>query len=463
MNINPRTKEAYQLFHQGILALSRAEQAGLRVDVTYIEKKKAFLTKKIEHLEDRFKQTNFFRHWQHSIKGKVNINSNAQLSAFLYTVKKIEIEKETDSGQGATDYEALRQMNIPELNDLLEIRKLKKVRDVYLDGFLREQVDGYTHPSFNLHLPVTYRSSSDHPNFQNIPARDEESMQICRRAIFPRPGHQFLEVDFKSIEVAVGACYHKDSNMLKYLNDPKSDMHADVAKQVFLIDSLDRSVPEHEVLRQAAKNGFVFPEFYGDYYKNCATNVACKWGKLGKNRWKAGEGIKMPTDTLSDHLINKGIKSLSNFEDHLKKIEKDFWKNRFSEYADWKDRWCRIYRKYGYIDLLTGFRCSGIMNEKELVSYPIQGAAFHCLLFSFIQLDEAMTVEKWDTRLVGQVHDNSILDVNPSELEYIAKTIKQITTKQLPHKWPWIIVPMEVKMEVCPIDGSWAEKTKYKI
>ena len=88
MNINPRTREAYKLFHDGILALSRAEQAGLRIDVDYIEKKKTFLTKKIEHLENKFKQTSFFRHWQHSMKGRVNINSNAQLSAFLYTVKR---------------------------------------------------------------------------------------------------------------------------------------------------------------------------------------------------------------------------------------------------------------------------------------------------------------------------------------------------------------------------------------
>ena len=92
MRYNPRTIEAYNLLHNGILALARAENAGIRVDVEYVEKKKAFLTKKIERLEERFKQTTFFRHWQHSMRGKVNINSPAQLSNFLYKIKKIKIE-----------------------------------------------------------------------------------------------------------------------------------------------------------------------------------------------------------------------------------------------------------------------------------------------------------------------------------------------------------------------------------
>ena len=51
------------------------------------------------------------------------------------------------------------------------MRKLKKVRDTYLDAFLREQVDGYLHPFFSLHTVKTFRSSSERINFQNIPKR----------------------------------------------------------------------------------------------------------------------------------------------------------------------------------------------------------------------------------------------------------------------------------------------------
>jgi DNA polymerase I len=462
MNVNPRTYEAYQLLHDGTLALTRAEQQGIRVDLEYITNQKAHLTNKIERLERQFKETNLFKHWEHSQKGKVNIHSNSQLAHFLYDVKKLKKDKETESGQGSTDDDSLKGLGIPELNNLLDIRKLKKVRDTYLDAFAREQVNGYIHPFFNLHLVRTFRSSSDSPNFQNIPKRDEEAMKIVRRALYPRPGHQLVEVDFSGLEVRIAACYNKDTNLLKYIKDPKSDMHRDMAQQIFLLDKYDKE--KHYVLRQAAKNGFVFPEFYGDYYINCATNMACGWGKLPQGTWNAGQGILIgDNNTLGMHLISNGITSLNKFEKHVKEIEKDFWENRFPEYAEWKDRWYNTYKKYGYIDLLTGFRCSGVMSRNEVINTPVQGAAFHCLLWSFIEMDKTISGHKWDSKLIGQIHDSMILDVNPDELNVITSYMRKITCEDLPKAWSWIIVPMDIEIEACPVDGSWAEKEKVII
>ena len=458
MNFNPRTDEAYQLLHDGILALSRMEQQGIRVDVDYIESKKAHLTRKIERLENQFKDSDFFKHWQKSVKGEINFYSNPQLSNYLYKIKKVKVFKETMSGQGSTDKETLTQLNIPELDDLLKIRNLKKLRDTYLESYLREQVNGYIHPFFNLHLVVTYRSSSSNPNLQNVPKRDEESMQICRGAIYPRPEHQLLEVDFKSIEVSINACYNKDSTLIKYVSNPKSDMHADMAKEIFALDEFQAD--SHYVLRQAAKNGFVFPEFYGDYYGNCAENMACGWGKLPQRRWKEGEGIELAGSYLSNHLISKGITSFNKFTNHVKKIEEDFWGNRFPEYAAWKERWWSIYKKYGYIDLLTGFRCQGVMSKNEVINTPAQGTAFHCLLWCIIEIDKIMLKERWDTKIISQVHDSVIFDVNPGELDHVVKVVRKICCEELRKAWKWIIVPLDVEMELSPVDKSWVEKEK---
>ena len=148
----------------------------MRVDMAYIERKKEFLTRKIDYLEQELYTTPFFKQWEEFAGGKVNINSNPQLSKFLYNKGglNLPIKVTTESGQGSTDKDTLTQLNIPALNLMLEIRKIKKIRDTYLDAFAREQVDGYVHPVFNLHLVRTYRSSSDSPNFQNIPKRDVE-------------------------------------------------------------------------------------------------------------------------------------------------------------------------------------------------------------------------------------------------------------------------------------------------
>jgi DNA polymerase I-like protein with 3'-5' exonuclease and polymerase domains len=471
MSINPRTLDAYNLLHYGILALSKAEQQGMRVDIDYVQKKMTELTIKIDKLEAEFKDTNFFKHWEHSSKTTVNIDSNFQLGHFLYNVKKLTPPKLTDAGKGSTDEESLLQLNIPELNLLLERDKLKRLRDVNLDGFAREQVNGYIHPFFNLHLVRTFRSSSDSPNFQNIPKRDEESMQICRRALYPRPGHQFLEIDYSGLEVRIAACYHKDTTMLKYITNPESDMHRDMAQQLFMIDKFDKNA--HNILRQAAKNGFVFPEFYGDYFKNCAINMACNWGKLPQGKWKAGQGIPLPEGTLSDHFISKGIKELgeikksngkyvvTGFMKHVKDIEADFWGNRFQEYAEWKERWYNVYRKHGYLDTLTGFRCSGVMGKNDTINYPVQGSAFHCLLWSFIELDQRLFHKNMDTKLVSQIHDSIILDVNPAELNFVTRLAKRVTCVLLPQAWEWIIVPLDIEMELCEIDAPWSEKKKF--
>jgi DNA polymerase-1 len=332
-----------------------------------------------------------------------------------------------------------------------------------LDGFAREQVNGYLHPFFNLHLARTYRSSANNPNLQNIPIRDDESMQVCRRALFARPGHLLLEIDFKGIEVAVNACYNKDPNLIRYVSDLKTDMHGDMAKQIFMIDDFSKKIHDHKVLRDTAKGAFIFAQFYGDYYKNCAINIVSNWCKLPQTRWKAGQGIPFGDGTISDHLISKGIKSFDAFEDHLKVIEDDFWGVRFAGYAEWKERWWKTYLKYGYIDTLTKFRCSGVMGRNDVTNYPAQGSAFHCLLWCFTELTNIMIKEKWDSRLIGQIHDSMIWDVNKDELAHVIQTAKRVTEVDLLNHWDWIIVPMNVEMELTEVDHPWSDKKKYEL
>jgi len=394
------------------------------------------------------------RHWSKCYGKKTNINSTHQLAYILYDKRKIKLAKKTPSGKGAVDDEALGMLNIPELNTLLSIRKLTKVKSTYLMPFIREQVNGVVHPSFNLHLARSFRSSSDKPNFQNIPKHDEESMRICRGAIKPRPGHQIIEFDYKGIEVSTSVCYHKDPRMKKYVEDPRTDMHRDMATQIFC------TVPNN-ILRQAAKNGFVFPQFYGDYYVGCTHNLACTWGKLPKSKWRSGQGIEVKDIHLSDILIEQGIKSYDEFEQHIKTIESDFWKKRFKVYDRWKERWWAEYQKRGYIEMLTGFKCVDIIDRKQACNRPIQGSAFHCLLWSFIEIDRIQQEEQWNSRLIGQVHDSLVMDVHPDELEYVIGTVKRVTCEELPKAWDWIIVPLSVDMEICQVDAPWSEKEEY--
>jgi len=469
MQIKATMADAYKLIHEGIQALARAERQGIRIDIPYCERVKKRLTRRINRLERKFKEMELYRLWEKVFRAKTNIYSNDQLSYLLYRVMKIEPPKFTAGGKGATDEEALSQIDVPGVGIIVKIRKLLRVRDTYLEAFIKEQTDGYIHPFFNLHTVRTFRSSSSDPNFQNIPKRDKDAQKICRRALFPRPGHRLVSMDFSALEVMISACYHKDPNMLAYLRDKTSDMHLDMAKQIFIFDSLDRSIPAHALLRQATKNGFVFPQFYGDYYGNNARYLA-DWVKLPQGRWERGMGIELPDGShISDHFIANGIKEFGTIKEvrgrtiatgflkHVQEIENDFWNRRFKVYNEWRKRWVEEYRKRGYLRMLTGFTCSGVMKKNEIINYPIQGSAFHCLLFTFNRLDEAMRKEKWDSRLVGQIHDEIVMDVHPDEFEHVERTAHRIVRKELPAAWSWIIVPLEIEVEAFEIDGPWVK------
>ncbi len=463
VDIKADLKLAYNLFQKGILALARAEKQGIRIDMEYCQRQNKTITRKIEWAESKFRDTSFYRDWETSIMGTPNIYSPKQLGEFLYKFKHIKRTKVTKSGVGAVDEETLEQLDIPELTMLLSAKKLKKIRDNYLAGFMREAVDGYIHPSFNLHLARTFRGSANNPNFQNIPVRDDQAKLITRGALFPREGNQLMEADFGSLEVRIAACYHQDPTMLKYIKDESTDMHGDMAQQIFKLKKYQKDNPAHQTLRSATKNGFVFPQFYGDYYVACAKNLAI-WGKLPEMGWTKGIGIEMgEAGHLSDHLISQGIKSFNDFTEHIKNIEQEFWYTRFPVYSKWKERWWREYQRKGYFAMLTGFICSGEMGKNNAINYPVQGAAFHCLLWSLITLDEYIIAQNLQTRIIGQIHDSIVLDVYPPERERVVDVIKDITTVQLPKYWTWINVPLKIKFDICGIDESWAlmKKANY--
>jgi len=462
INIKPNGKLAYQLFHNGILALARAEKQGIRIDTEYCEKQHKKLTRKIEWSENQFKDTTFYRDWKSSIKKEPNLYSPQQLGNFLYKVKHIKPTSTTKTGQGTTDEEALSQLDMPELQMLLTAKKLKKIRDVYLAGFMNEQVDGFIHPSFNLHLVRTFRSSSNNPNFQNIPKRDKEARMITRSALYPRKGHQLMEVDFSGIEVRIAACYHKDPTMLKYIHDPTTDMHRDMAQQIFVLKKYDKENPGHKLLRTATKNGFVFPQFYGDYYGNNAKSLA-QWGKLPETGWRINMGADIGDGKLlGAHMIQSGISSFDAFVEFLRVIEDDFWGRRFPVYKRWKEKWWRAYTKKGYFHTLTGFTCSGEMGKNDAINYPVQGSAFHCLLWTLTKLDEYIIKEGLTTRIIGQIHDSIVLDIYPPERTEIVNKVKEIVGVLLPRAWDWIVVPLDIEFEMAGVDESMAQMEEVK-
>ena len=459
MKYHPSTKEAHKLVHEGLLTLSRASQYGMCVDVDYCNKTNERLAKKIKRYEKKFLKTATGKLWN-KLYSNPNLNSDDQLKDVIYDHLKLECPKKTTKGNKSVDNEVLEIITdeLPEIEILNKLRKYKKVQGTYIQGYLKEQVNGIMHTNFNLHTTISYRSSADSPNQQNNPKRDLEQKRLCRKAVIPRKGNQLVAADFTGIEVCCAECYHLDPVMKKYITDPKTDMHKDMAIQIFMLDKFKKEGTE-KILRNGTKNSFVFPQFYGDYYGNNAQGL-CKWSKLSRQgKFRKKDGLELMTGiTLGDHLSSKGIKNYKAFENHIKAVEKDFWGKRFKVYAKWKEEWYKKYVNTGYMHTKTGFTIHGLLSKNQIINLPVQGSAFHMLMKTLNKIDSTNIQERWKTRGIGQIHDEMIFDCHPSERERLIRCIHETACQWLPEQWKWINVPLKLEVDVFPVDGSWAEE-----
>ena len=265
----PVDREAYQLMQDGAVALAQVEATGVRIDVPYLKRTITRVEKRIEQQEEKLKQGDVFKVWKKKFGREANLGSRPQLGQVLFNELGHESTGKTKTGRFSTAAADLEKLDVPFVKQLIAVEKLKKLRSTYLLGVLRETVDGVLHPFYNLHLARTYRSSSDSPNFQNLPIRDPKLAKLLRRAFIPRKGRVLVEVDYERVEVNVGACYHFDPTMIDYINDPSTDMHRDVAMECFKLTQEQMT----SKARKLTKNQCTFPEFYGSYYPNVAKGL----------------------------------------------------------------------------------------------------------------------------------------------------------------------------------------------
>lgn len=457
--MNPTTLDAYRLMHEGTLA--HAELAGMKIDVDLLDRTIAKVGRRIERLSEELKEDDVWKVWIRRYGNKASIGSRQQLGNVLYNELGHRSEGTTRLGKRTrTDEDALTKLNMPFVRKYLEVEKLKKLRSTNLMGVRNEVVGGMLRPSFNLHLTRTYRPSSDMPNFQNLPIRDKVAGKLIRSCFVPRPRHVLVEIDHSALEVRIAACYHRDPAMVAYIEDPTKDMHRDMAAECYML-------PVDQVTKDArfyAKNQFVFPQFYGDYYVHCAKNL---WDAIGQHRLKTVGGVP-----LQKHLAEWGITSLGNcdprqaprqetFEHHIQRVEQNFWGRRFRVYARWKKRWYEQYRKRGWFRMLTGFRVEGVYGRNDVINYPVQGSAFHCLLWSLIRLVRWLRESKMRSVVVGQIHDSIIADVHREELDDYLTKVRTIMTVDVRRAWPWIVVPLEIEAEVG--EENWFDKRKVEL
>lgn len=439
----PEIQPGYRFFMEGLQALAAIQAEGISLDSDLLEASWRKLEVQIAEARRKLVASPEAQ----KLNGGFSPDSNPQLAKLLYDVMGLKGEK----GR-SVDEESLAALGTPFTAAILEYRGLGKLLG-YFEQYRKEAVNGVLRPFFTLNIADTFRSSCTDPNFQNVPKRDKVAKKIIRSPFRPKPGCRIVEYDYKGVEVSGGACYHKDPQMIKYIEDPTTDMHRDVGMDLFFRLVSELSKPE----RQAAKNGFVFPEFYGSSWANVAPGV---WKQLdqGTKDHLAKHGIKELGEVVRDS--SRKVVKITGFYAHVKKIEEAFWGERFEGYSRWKNHIHRSYQKLGFVELYTGFRCRAPLEFTQATNSQIQGSSFHILLRTLIKVQPLLPrLPSGKSFLMGQIHDALVANIHPDDEERADRLIWHFGTQEVRKAWPWIIVPLTIEKERSEVDGSWADMT----
>ena len=363
-----------------IPVLGRMEKEGVRIDTKYFKKMSTDFEKRLEKL-------------MHSIHeaagGEFNINSTKELQTVLFETLNLPKGKKTKTGY-STDQSVLEELRglHPMVDHLLEHRKLSKLRSTYLDALplLVNPETGKIHTSFNQTIAATGRLSSNDPNLQNIPIREDAGRAI-RRGFIPSEGKLLVGLDYSQIELRIMAHYSQDPDLMEAFIKDDIDIHARTGASLFGVDEKDVD-PD---MRSKAK----------------VVNFSIIYGVTD---FGLSQSLGIPRKEASGY------------------IERFF--ERYPGVKKYMDQTVAFAEKHGYVETIVGrrrqvpeidsknrFRKEGA--KRTAINSPIQGSSADIIKMAMIEIDREILKQNLKSRMILQVHDELLFDVEPYEKETI--------------------------------------------
>ncbi|HMG15753.1 MAG TPA: DNA polymerase I [Saprospiraceae bacterium] len=341
-----------------------------------------------------------------------NISSPKQVGEILFDRMKIPYRwKKTASGQYSTDEDKLQELAVEYefVSDIMDHRKLSKLKSTYVDALplMLNPRTGRIHSNFNQARAATGRLSSENPNLQNIPIRDEAGRYI-RKAFIPRDDdHVLISADYSQIELRLIAEIANEKAMLDAFS-ANLDIHTSTAAKVY-------GVPIDLVTPQQRRNAKT-------------VNFSIIYGAGATN--------------LSQQLKIKRSEA------------KELIDQYFSQYKDLKaymDNTVETARKSGYVITLLGRRrylrdidsrnsLARSNAERMAINTPIQGTAADMIKIAMININKALKEGNYKTKMILQVHDELVFDAPKLEVEAVSALI----VDKMKHAIPNLNVPIEV-------------------
>ncbi|WP_430814373.1 DNA polymerase I [Carboxylicivirga sp. RSCT41] len=344
-----------------------------------------------------------------------NISSPKQVGEVLFEHLKIDAKaKKTKSGQYSTGEEVLQKLKDKHdiIPAILEYRGLVKLLNTYVEALpkLINQKTGKIHTSYSQATVVTGRLSSNNPNLQNIPIRDENGKEIRKAFTASDDEHVFLSADYSQVELRLMAHFSKDKHLIDAFNRGE-DIHAATAAKIF-------KVPLEEVtsdMRRKAKTAN-----FGIIYGISAFGLA---ERLTISRKEAKEIIDGYFDSFP------GVKEF---------MDGSVAKARENNYVE-----TLFGRKRNLSDINSRNGVVRGMAERNAINAPIQGTAADIIKQAMVNIQERFKSEKIASKMILQVHDELNFDVIKSEEEQVKTIVKEEMENAIS-----LSVPFDVDMGV---------------
>lgn len=383
--------------------LANMEFDGISIDVEYLKKLSASMDNSLHKLERKI----------YDIAGEgFNINSPRQVGEILFEKLQLKSKKKRGKAQYSTSAEVLEELAQDyEIADLiLQYRKFAKLKSTYTDSLpqLISSVDGRIHTTYNQTITATGRLSSSNPNLQNIPIRTEEGNKI-RKAFVPRNSEKnlILSADYSQIELRLLAHISGDKHLIDAFNSG-IDVHTLTASKVF-------EVPVDEVTKEMR-------------YKAKAVNFGIIYGQ---SKYGLAKSLGI-SNSDADIFIEKYFATYPKVRAYMMATVAEAEQNGYVETMYGRKR-------YVAIELSSSNAMVREFAKRAAINQPMQGSAADLIKLAMIDFSNKLKEHNLKSKLIMQVHDELVVEVEKDELEIVKTLVKDSMELKQPLKVPLVV------------------------
>ncbi|MCB9834541.1 hypothetical protein H6792_00715 [Candidatus Nomurabacteria bacterium] len=396
--------------------LKRMEDYGAMLDLDQISKQTDTLKGQISKIELKAKK----------IAGEdFNLGSVKQLQTILFDKLKISSQglkrNKTGVSLAAGELDKLEGQH-PIIDLIRDYRMISKLLNTYLET-LPKLADKHArvHTTYNQIGAQTGRLSSVNPNLMNIPTRTELGRAVKSCFIAPE-GRRLIAVDYSQIDLRIAAILSQDKNLLEAFRN-QEDIHQRTASLIY-------QVPVDQVTSEQR-------------YRSKAINFGVLYG-MGAHGLVRTSGIDYQE---AEDFIERYFRALPDLKLYLESVK-------------------QFVREYQFVDTYFGRRRHfpeinarsfqlRMASERAAINLPIQGTVADLMKLAMIELDQQLPRE---ARLIMQIHDELVVEVDQAQVDQVSQQIKQI----MEGVWSFSI-PLSAGVKVGQNLGEMREITNLKV